>query len=335
MLNPKISVVIPLYNAEKFLEKVLESVFRQTYPAHEIIVVDDGSTDSCPEILKRYAGRIRTARIPNSGSPSAPLNVALGMVTGDHVAFLDNDDFWFKNYLEKHVEYIRKYPDIGVFCTDLFWRLRHLGLRLKKRFPMMVYMEQLNFDTPMKVDVFKALLKENFAGICSNVVVKKEIADKVGPFDDGKIYSEDYDYLLRCAQLTNFVLISDALVYKTTHDTNITNDLIRMYEKNANVLQKIWQPLSAYREDSDLRILCEEALSHHFFAIGDHAFRLRMTSRAFAAYRDAFRFRRTFKCALYFSWCILKRLVGILIICLIGRENYEKIRGVDKEYVYG
>lgn len=305
-MEPRFSVVIPTYNAEKLLERVLDSVFAQTYPAHEVIVIDDGSTDSTPEILKRYGSRLRTMRIPNSGSPSAPLNVALGMATGDYIAFLDHDDFWFKNKLERHAEFIRKFPEIGVFCSDFAVRRPRKDSPLRKNFDLVLCKDELNFDAPLKGNIFRMLLKENFAGISSNAVVRKDIADKVGGFDDGKKYSEDYDYLLRCAQLTGFLLISDLLVYKTTHDSNITNDLIRMYTKHVNVLEKIRPSLEGVAEYRDIRRECGRSTVQHYYWIGRDQCAQGRPREALLAYFKALSASKTPQNLAVFIWLALK-----------------------------
>ena len=103
--SPRISVIVPVYNGEKLLEKTLKSVFAQTYPAHEIIVIDDGSTDSTPRILERLGSRIKTRRIENSGA-AASRNAGIKIATGDYLAFLDADDLWFKNRLARQAEFI-------------------------------------------------------------------------------------------------------------------------------------------------------------------------------------------------------------------------------------
>ena len=312
-MNPKISVVMPLYNAEKFLEKVLESVFHQTYPAHEIIVVDDGSTDSCPEILKRYAGRIRTARIPNSGSPSAPLNVALQMVTGDYVAFLDNDDFWFKNYLERNVEFIRKFPEIGVFSSNFAVRRPDSSAPLKRNLDLVHCRKELNFNGPLQTDAFKLLLRENFAGISSNVLVRQDIANRVGNFDDGKKYSEDYDYLLRCARVSRFLLISDLLVFKKTHPGNITSDLLRMNIKHVNVLLKIRPLLNSMEGSKGLIEECGRASAVYFYIIGNDLFTAGKVQEAFTAYANALSSHKVFSNLLSYSWVMLRRGLRLLL----------------------
>jgi glycosyltransferase involved in cell wall biosynthesis len=89
----KISVIIPVYNGERHLRAALESVFAQTYPLHEIITVDDGSTDSSPEILRSFGDRLTVIRQENQGVAGAR-NTGLAHATGEAIAFLDQDDLW-------------------------------------------------------------------------------------------------------------------------------------------------------------------------------------------------------------------------------------------------
>ena len=89
----KVSVIIPVYNGERHLRAALESVFAQTHPLHEIIIVDDGSTDSSPEILQSFGDRLTVIRQENQGVAGAR-NTGLAHASGDAIAFLDQDDLW-------------------------------------------------------------------------------------------------------------------------------------------------------------------------------------------------------------------------------------------------
>jgi glycosyltransferase involved in cell wall biosynthesis len=106
--QPKISVVIPIFNGMPYIRKALESVFAQEYPAYEIIVVDDGSTDESPAYLKSLGKGVAYHRIPQSGGPAKPKSVGASLATGDFVAFLDHDDVWFKNKLRRNAELIQQ-----------------------------------------------------------------------------------------------------------------------------------------------------------------------------------------------------------------------------------
>lgn len=103
---PLVSIVVPVYKVEKYLSTCLDSILAQSYPNWEAILVDDGSPDTCPQIIDQYAlrdARMRTVHRENGGL-SAARNSGLRTVSGDFVTFLDSDDFWHKDYLKVMVE---------------------------------------------------------------------------------------------------------------------------------------------------------------------------------------------------------------------------------------
>lgn len=114
---PKISVIIPTYNRAETLIESLKSVLDQTHPAHQIIVVDDGSTDNSVSMLSPFRSRIDYIRQENAGV-SAARNTGLAAATGDWIAFLDSDDVWYPNRLSVLVRDIRKNKKTGISTCD-------------------------------------------------------------------------------------------------------------------------------------------------------------------------------------------------------------------------
>jgi glycosyltransferase involved in cell wall biosynthesis len=109
----KISIAIPAYNSERCLGETLESALNQTHPAHEVIVVDDGSTDRTEEIARSFGNRIRYIKQQNQGIAGAR-NAAVREATGDWIAFLDHDDLMLPTKLEKQLAIIEANPDLIV-----------------------------------------------------------------------------------------------------------------------------------------------------------------------------------------------------------------------------
>lgn len=119
-----ISVIIPAYNGELFIERCLESVFWQSYSNIEVIVINDGSTDNTETILNKYAERIRYVYHSNRG-PSAARNQGLKLAEGEFVAFLDADDYWHPEFLQRCLDFLERYPEADAVSTGqriIDWR---------------------------------------------------------------------------------------------------------------------------------------------------------------------------------------------------------------------
>src|SRR6266478_3223946 len=114
MAGPLVTVLIDTYNHERFIEQAITSVLEQDISMAdvEIIVVDDGSTDRTPEIIRRFEPRVRLLRKPNGGQASA-LNVGIPEMAGEVMAFLDGDDWWAPNKLTRAIETFEGEPDLG------------------------------------------------------------------------------------------------------------------------------------------------------------------------------------------------------------------------------
>src|SRR5208283_1680434 len=111
MARPIVSVLIDTYNHERFIEQAVDSVLAQDFPAsdREVLVVDDGSTDKTPEILRKFEPNIRILRKANGGQASA-FNLGIPLCRGGIIAFLDGDDFWVPNKLRVIADTMRADP---------------------------------------------------------------------------------------------------------------------------------------------------------------------------------------------------------------------------------
>lgn len=117
-MNSLISIVVPVYKVEQYLKNCIDSVLRQTYTNWELILVDDGSPDTCPVICDEYAqkdGRIKVIHKENGGLSSAR-NAGLNIIRGEYVTFLDSDDFWYDEYLSTLLGICEKYDADIVQC---------------------------------------------------------------------------------------------------------------------------------------------------------------------------------------------------------------------------
>ena len=182
------SVVIPLYNKERHVERALRSAMRQTVSPLEIIVVDDGSTDRGAEVVEGISKedvRISLIRQPNGGVSRAR-NTGIDASKGTHVAFLDADDEWKLGFLETISRLIQRYPDAGSYSTS-YDVVKGNGRRTRSRF------FSLN---PSKDFLFRNYFKAGFRGSLiwtSATVVPKRTFDRSGVFLDGGGRGQDLD----------------------------------------------------------------------------------------------------------------------------------------------
>ncbi|MEI6331191.1 MAG: glycosyltransferase family A protein [Pseudanabaena sp. ELA645] len=115
--QPLVSVIIPVYNREKFLAEAIDSVLAQTYRPIEIIVIDDGSTDKSGEIARSYA-ETKYIYQDNQGV-SVARNIGVDAAQGEFLAFLDSDDMWLPNKLETQINYMLKHPEVNITGTEM------------------------------------------------------------------------------------------------------------------------------------------------------------------------------------------------------------------------
>lgn len=127
-----VSIIMPVYNAETFLEESIRSVLSQSYPHWELLAVDDGSTDGSADIIRRFEkedGRIRYLRTDRpSGSPTVPRNKGIEQARGRFIAFLDSDDAWLPDKLERQMEMFAKHEDMAI-CFSNYEKMAEDGTR--------------------------------------------------------------------------------------------------------------------------------------------------------------------------------------------------------------
>ena len=209
MLN--ISVIIPNYNYGRYLRQAIDSALGQTLPPHEVIVVDDGSTDNTDEILADYQDRIKVARQQNQGVATAR-NKGAGIATGDLLGFLDSDDVWLPTKLELQVKRFLAEPDLGlVHCGVL--NIDSDGVPLEKRVDGMegwVALEMLRFRKSVVIAPGSASL------------IPRSVFEEVGGYDtDRRLHpSEDWDlsYRIACSHKIGFV--PEVLIHYRQHGKN-------------------------------------------------------------------------------------------------------------------
>lgn len=212
MSNPLVSVIIPVYNGEKYVVQALESVFKQDYQPFEVILVDDGSTDRTAQIIGKY-DNVQFIYQANQGVASAR-NTGVAASSGEIIAFLDSDDFWPSNRLTVTIKYLDRHPEVGYV----------LGKQ-------MMFVEQ-DCTTPpwMKAEWFK---EPQDASNTAVLVARRLTFDRVGLFNTDYGSGEDTEWFVRASEAgVPMARLPEIVLYRRIHGDNLSVQMIQMQKAN-------------------------------------------------------------------------------------------------------
>lgn len=212
------SVIVPVYNCQDFIAQTIESILMQTYPAFEIIAVNDGSTDNSLQLLEQFAEKITIIDKPNGGVSSAR-NAGIVKATGDWIAFLDGDDVWMPQKLELTHQAIQANPQSVVVYSEFSpWKANNDG-----HFPAPEnsYRKDLTLECQESRSgwMYHMELLTNWV-LTSTAVVKRQTLTRAGLFDQDLMIAEDWDLILRLSRIGPFYKIAHPLtLYRITPDS--------------------------------------------------------------------------------------------------------------------
>ena len=192
-----ISVVIPAYNAEKFINRAIDSVLAQTYQPDEIIVVDDGSTDDTVSVVSKYGSQVKLIRQENAGA-SAARNSGINAATCQWIAFLDSDDEWLPEKLQLQIELLKRDPNL-VWTAGNYYRC----LCTEKRKAIDISSKKLRRMLAGK-EYFADFLKSYIQGArghTDTMLIKRSTLIEAGLFTPGQARFNDMDMWLKIAYL--------------------------------------------------------------------------------------------------------------------------------------
>ena len=252
----RVSTIIPAFNCARYLPHAIQSVLAQSSPVHELIVVDDGSTDDTAAVVRGFPSVVYV-RTPNQGAAAAR-NTGLARATGDAFAFLDADDAWYPGKLELQMRVLEAHADVQAVCCD-FSQVsedgsvrdeRHIkrkyrvfsayGLDWPSMFPQQETLS--SSDGPVTVyfgDVFGALFRGNFVNTSSIVV--RRAAIESGPFTTGRRTQEDYELWLKLALQGSMAYIDHPLLLFRRRPNQLTSDdqRLRVVQDTADALLSV------------------------------------------------------------------------------------------------
>ena len=217
-LPPRVSVILPAYQAARYISEALESIFGQTFQDFEVIVINDGSPDTpqLETVLQPYAGRIRYLKQSNHGV-SAARNFAIQQSCGELLAFLDSDDIWLPKYLEAQVQFLDHNPRAAAAIADVIRFGELMGSPNLRRMLSPGVNPLLNFEQ---------MLRRQGSQLPSATVVRRAKAIEVGLFDEQLRVGEDLDFCIRlCFSHGAIGYTKQALVKYRKHGAGATGKL--------------------------------------------------------------------------------------------------------------
>lgn len=215
MTQSLVSVLVPAYNREPYIEQCVDSALSQTWPAVEVIVVDDGSTDGTSERLRSLAKDSRVRLLTHPGGEnrgqSASLNLALRHATGTYINMLDSDDFFGERKFEVEVPFMDAHPEIGLVYSN--------GYRTDADGNPVAPFHGADHE---ETNDPNRLLLDCYMNLPVNSLVRRDVMDDVGFFEETFRAAQDHDMLVRLAEKTRFAYLPDYLFYYRMHNDSIS-----------------------------------------------------------------------------------------------------------------
>lgn len=240
--SPKVSVIIPTHNRAHLIGRSIQSVLNQTYQDFEIIVVDDGSTDNTREVIKEFQRkdkRINYTKHDKNKGGSAARNTGIKASRGEYIAFQDSDDEWLPEKLEKQIEVFKKEPaEVGIVYSDM-WRIT----KNEKRY----------FYSPKIMPKDKIIYEQALDYGVSNIgiqtsLIKKEVFDKAGMFDEKFPRFIDLEFFIRLSKHYYFFHIEEPLVNYFDADKGISSNPKTLITARKLILEKYFEDIKKNKE---------------------------------------------------------------------------------------
>jgi glycosyltransferase involved in cell wall biosynthesis len=223
---PLISVIMPVYNGEKTIRETIESVFNQTFPDWELIVINDGSQDATLQILNSIQDpRLRVFSYPNAGQATSR-NRGISQACGEYISFIDADDLWTPDKLEAQLQVLQANPQAAVAyswtkCIDEVGQVSRRGSHIS-----------------VTGDVYKNLLVVNFLENGSNPLIRRQALNEIGSFDESLTPAEDWDLWLRLAARYHFEVVSSPQILYRVSVKSATANVWRLEAACLEVIER-------------------------------------------------------------------------------------------------
>lgn len=222
-----VSVIIPLYNREKTIQRAIDSVLQQTYSNIEVLVVDDGSSDGSVKMLDKYKDdtRVKVFCQPQNQGANVARNKGIKEAKGEYIAFHDSDDMWLLDKLEKQIRYMENENFRVSFCAFQ----KHYGNTVQ-----IIPSIWEKFDSEV---IRERLKRRNIVGT-PTLVIHKSVVSKVGMFDEEMPRLQDYEYIIRIAKKYNICIINEPLVVVYDMENSISRNQASLHKAYALLIKK-------------------------------------------------------------------------------------------------
>ncbi|WP_254567314.1 glycosyltransferase family A protein [Oscillatoria sp. HE19RPO] len=199
--QPLVSAIVPVYNCDRYLKEAIESILRQTHPPFEILAIDDGSTDNSAAVAREFSSSVQYYSQPHQGAGTAR-NYGTQLAKGNYLAFLDADDIWEENKLNRQLEIFANQPEVDI-----------------------IFGQMKNFHSPELPEEVKQQIycpPEIIPGYCpGTMMIKKEAFERVGLFENQWKLGEFIDWYLKAMEAgLKSVMLPDLVLRRRIHQTN-------------------------------------------------------------------------------------------------------------------
>ena len=284
---PTVSVIIPAYNASKYICEAVNSVFAQTFTSHETIVINDGSDDTVEleRELKRYPPNLRYIKQDNLGAAAAR-NTGLRAAAGEFVAFLDADDTWFPDFLEKQVEFLNRSNADLVYADALLSGNSPLAGR-----SFMQVEPSRGEVTPENLLAIKVTV------LTSTVLARKEPILQAGLFDEALRRGQDFDLWLRLAKRgARFAYQREVVANHRIVESGLSGDTISQLKRTLSVFEAIKsKEVLTASENAAFQATMNRTLRELALEDGKEKLRCKDFAGARQSFDEAKRFRHSWK----------------------------------------
>ena len=234
---PAVSIVLPTFNRLKFLRKAVDSIFEQSFLDWELIIADDGSDSETAAFLATLVNppRVRLLRLQHTGNPSAARNAALREARGKYIAFLDSDDLWLPQKLERQLRAMAADP-VRRWCYTALSRVDADGNLLPS--------EAARRRVLHGGAVLEKLLTLEIAVATPCVIAERALIQQAGGFDEEQKYFEEYDLWQRLSLISDVIALEEPLALVRNHQEHYSNDRVGVCIARLRLLNKLPLPES-------------------------------------------------------------------------------------------